>query len=162
DMLARQMAGELPRTQVPYEARWAMRLGDLARQALQLEPAKRFATAGEFASALRAVAHQNIASTEVVAKAVRAVAGAAITQRRKRLFETGHAALGAASTTIAKATRTPDPAAAAASPRAVPSAASATALPGAPKPTPSTGPMPAGKSSATSSGAMATAKPGVA
>lgn len=86
-VLARQVAGDLPRPRVPDNAPWCAPLADVAMKAMSLDPFNRYASAAELAGAIRLAAKNRLAAPADVATRVSELAGEKIRARRRALGE---------------------------------------------------------------------------
>lgn len=84
-ILARQLAGEMPKATIPADAPWAAPLVEVAARALEVDPEKRFASAAELAGALRLAVQARLAPTARVASVVASLAKEGIDARRAAL-----------------------------------------------------------------------------
>ncbi len=84
-VVARQLAGTLPRATPPAEMEWANALVEIAARALEVDPEKRFLSTAELAGALRLAVQARLAPASRVGGAVTALAKEKIAERRARL-----------------------------------------------------------------------------
>ncbi|MEO7109202.1 MAG: protein kinase [Polyangiaceae bacterium] len=85
EIVARQLAGALPRATPPAGMEWANALVEIAARALEVDPDKRFLSTAELAGALRLAVQARLAPASRIGSAVSAVAKEKLANRRTRL-----------------------------------------------------------------------------
>jgi serine/threonine protein kinase len=85
EIVARQLAGTLPRATPPVGMEWASAMVEIAARALEVDPDKRFLSTAELAGALRLAVQARLAPASRVGSAVGAVAKEKLADRRTRL-----------------------------------------------------------------------------
>jgi serine/threonine-protein kinase len=92
EVVARQLAGALPRATPPADMAWAEALVEIAARALEVDPDKRFSSTAELAGSLRLAVQARLAPATRVGNALTALAKEKIAERRARLQKAPRAA----------------------------------------------------------------------